>query len=406
MNILFLTLFDFNSINEKGIYPDLLREFTKNGHKVYTISPIERRKNKKTYTVSEHNSMILKLRVGNIQKTNIVEKGISTVLIEPQFIHAIKKYFSDVKFDMVLYSTPPITFLKAIEYVKKRDGAFAYLMLKDIFPQNAVDLGMMKKNGIKSIIYSFFRNKEKRLYDISDKIGCMSPANIDFVLRNNKNVKKERIELCPNCIEVNDLSVEFEKKKQLRSKYGIPDDRIVFVYGGNLGKPQGIDFIIKCLMSQKNNKKAFFLIVGSGTEYYKLERFINKTHQSNVKVMAQLPKEDYDNLVGSCDVGLIFLDYRFTIPNFPSRLLSYMQSKIPVFAVTDINTDIGRIIQNNGFGWWCKSNDVKAFSLLINEITSSDTNEKGLKGFEYLKKEYNVEKQYEIIINKIIINNM
>lgn len=100
--------------------------------------------------------------------------------------------------------------------------------------------------------------------------------------------------------------------------------------------------------------------------------------------MQRLPKEDYDTLVGACDVGMIFLDYRFTIPNFPSRLLSYMQAKLPVLAVTDVNTDIGKIIVDGGFGWWCPSNSVEKFSSTIDLIVDSDLSI-GDKGFEYLK---------------------
>lgn len=77
--------------------------------------------------------------------------------------------------------------------------------------------------------------------------------------------------------------------------------------------------------------------------------------------MQHLPKEDYDKIIGCFDVGLIFLDYRFTIPNFPSRLLSYMTAKLPVLACTDPNTDIGKIIIDGEFGWWCNSNDLKEF---------------------------------------------
>ena len=114
------------------------------------------------------------MQIGNIQKTNLIEKGISTLEIEQQYINAIKKYFNNEKFDLVLYATPPITFCKVIEFVKKRDGAFAYLMLKDIFPQNAVDLCMLKKSGFRGIAYKYFRSKEKHLYEISDKIGLIT----------------------------------------------------------------------------------------------------------------------------------------------------------------------------------------------------------------------------------------
>ena len=401
MNILFLTLLDFNSIDERNIYTDLLREFYKNGHSVYVISPVEKRKNQETKLLKTDKATILKLKIGNTQKTNIIEKGISTISIEPQFIAGIKKYFSDVKFDLVIYSTPPITFCNAIEYVKKRDGAKTYLLLKDIFPQNAVDLGMMSKSGIKGLIYKVFRNKEKKLYRISDYIGCMSQANVDYVLKHNPEINPEKVEICPNSVEVIDMSVDEKTRDEIRRKYSIPLDKKVFVYGGNLGKPQGIDFMIECLKSQEKNKEVYFLIVGDGTEYGKIETYVESNKPSNVRLMKRLPKEDYDKMVAACDVGMIFLDQRFTIPNFPSRLLSYMQAKIPVLAVTDPNTDIGKVIVDGGFGWWCESNDVRAFAKSINTYLHDGRRSIQEKEYQYLVENYSSQRSYKILMEKV-----
>ena len=195
MNVLFLSLENFKSINESNLYTDILRQFTRNDHFVYSVSPIERRYKEKTELICEGNSKILRLQIGNIQKTNLIEKGFSTLAIEHQYIKGIKKFFADVKFDLILYVTPPITFCKVIEYIKKRDRAFAYLMLKDIFPQNAVDLNFLKKTGPLSVIYKYFRGKEEKLYILSDKIGCMSPANVDYVIYNNPKVQMEKLEI-------------------------------------------------------------------------------------------------------------------------------------------------------------------------------------------------------------------
>lgn len=388
MNVLFLTLLSFDSLQERSIYTDLLREFVKNGHQVYAISPTEKRQNKETYLIKEDNATILRLQIGNTQKTNIIEKGISTVMIEPTFKKAIKEYFSDVKFDLVLYSTPPITLVSAIEYVKKRDNAKTYLMLKDIFPQNAVDIDMMTTTGVKGLLYKHFRKQEKKLYKVSDRIGCMSQANVDYVLKHNPDIDPAKVEICPNCIEPVDMRITSEVRDEMRTKYGLPLDKKVFVYGGNLGKPQGIPFIIDCLKSQKDNAEAFFLIVGDGTEFGKLQAFMDEEKPINVKLMKRLPKKDYDRLVAACDVGLIFLDHRFTIPNFPSRLLSYMQVGLPVMACTDPNTDIGKVIVEGGFGWWCESDDQQAFAALIQQISSCMLQDKQVASIEYLAKHY------------------
>lgn len=396
MNVLFLTLLGFNTIYESGLYQDLLREFVKKGHQVYAISPVEKREKQYTHLFAEENVKILRLQIGNTQKTNILEKGISTIQIEPAFKKAVKTYFLDVKFDLVLYSTPPITLTAAVKYVKKRDEAKTYLLLKDIFPQNAVDIGLLSKNRLRGLLYNYFRKQEKKLYAVSDRIGCMSPANVKYILEHNPEVNPVKVEVCPNSIEVIDKSVDDVSRKKIRIKYGIPLDKAVFVYGGNLGKPQGIPFLIECLRKCREIENVFFLIVGDGTEYHLIEEFVGKDKPENVRLMRRLSKEDYDTMVGACDVGMLFLDHRFTIPNFPSRMLSYMQAKLPILAVTDPNTDIGRIIMQGEFGWWCESNNSDTFLSIVKECLDNTSN-CGNNAYQYLLKHYDVYKTYDII---------
>ena len=397
MNVLFLSLNDFNSFEDRTIYSDLLQAFIKAGHTVCCISPVERRTQLETKLLRFGKNRILRLKIGNIQKVNLIEKGISTLSIEPLFIRAIKTYFSDIKFDLVLYATPPITFANVVKYIKKRDGAQSYLMLKDIFPQNSVDLGMLSKTGIKGLIYKYFRAKEKKLYALSDHIGCMSPANCSYLLKHNPEIDPAIVEVCPNSIDVQDLSLTDVERREMREKYGVPLDKKVFVYGGNLGRPQDVPFIVRCLKACADLKNVYFVIAGSGTDRHILEQFVQKETPQHVKLMGHLPKDEYDRMIACCDVGLIFLDHRFTIPNFPSRLLSYMQAGLPVLACTDPNTDVGQVIEEGGFGWWCESNDPNAVANIISSIAVEDIILKGEQAKNFLKENYDVTIAYNTI---------
>ena len=396
MNILFLTVSRIENIESRGIYTDLLRCFIKNGHKVHIVSPTERRFGKETQLIENSNHSILKVKTLNIQKTNILEKGIGTILLEYQFEKAINKYYRDIKFDLVLYSTPPITLTRIIDKIKKRDGARTYLLLKDIFPQNAVDIGMMSKTGL---LYKSFRKKESKLYQLSDFIGCMSPANVEFVLKHNPDINAETVEVCPNSVEL-EKELPAVDKSLLKDKYGIPSESTVFIYGGNLGKPQGLDFLLKVLESNLYKKDRYFLVVGSGTESGKIAKWFDENKPNNAQLISALPKQEYDELVKSCDVGLIFLDPRFTIPNYPSRLLSYLEYKMPVLMATDINTDIGSIAQENGYGLWCENGDLDKFNSLLDTLTNNSDlrSQMGENGYKFLKENYTVDKSYEIIM--------
>ena len=421
------------SIEQSGIYPDLLRHFRMEGWNIYVVTPRERSLKQPTGLSESEGVHILGVRTLNLQKTSIIEKGIGQILVESQFIKAIKEHLRDVKFDLITYSTPPITFTNVVKYLKKNNPeAVSYLQLKDIFPQNAVDLGMLNANGFKVqgsrfmidwakfLLYKYFRKKEVALYKNSDYIGCMSPANVEFLLKHNDFIDRNRVEVAPNSLDLNhndNLNVNLDlnqdekeiclKEKTewyyIRKKYQLPTDRPIFIYGGNLGKPQGIDYLIKCLDANKERKDCYFVVVGNGTEYPRLLAWynLNINDNLNVKLMQRLPKEDYDMLVRYCDVGLIFLDHRFTIPNYPSRLLSYLENKMPVICATDVNTDIGKIAEENGYGYWCESVKPEDFTALVDKMLKSDRKAMGEKGYQFLKENYLVEHTYHAIMKHL-----
>lgn len=400
MNVIFLTMFPIFDIKEHGIYFDLMRKFRNDGHEVYIVSPRERRLGEKTRLYEKDGAHFLAVKTLNLQKTNVIEKGVGQIKVESQYIKAIKKYLGDVSFDLILYSTPPITLMGVVKYLKKKNPkAVSYLMLKDIFPQNAVDIGMMSKSGVKGILYRHFRKQEKELYEVSDHIGCMSPANVKYVIEHNPDVNPSKVELAPNSYEKTEQTlITEEEKNAIREKYNLPTDRPVFIYGGNLGKPQGILFLIQCLDANANREDCHFVVVGDGTEYPQMEAWYKVKQPKNVSVFQRLPKEDYDRLVLACNIGLIFLDYRFTIPNYPSRLLPYLMEKKPIIAATDPNCDTGSIAEANGYGYWCPSKDVKAFTECVDKMLKSDLAQMGENGYQFYLNNYTVEHTYNAIM--------
>ena len=335
----------------------------------------------------------VEIKVPNQFGANIIKKGLVILRLQNVIKKAIKKYLSNENIELVLYATPPITFANVIKYCKKKFGCKSYLMLKDIFPQNAVDLQMMSKTGLTGIIYKIFRAKEKKLYKYSDAIGCMSQANIDYLKAHNEGLEGKRIELFPNAVQVDDQVVPKKTSgKDLLLKYGISTDKLVFIYGGNLGKPQGLDFLAKGIKETCKNENVYFIIIGKGSEKNKLFEALKGV--DNVLTLEALPKEEYEKLCAQCDVGMVMLDKRFTIPNYPSRMLSYMQNAMPIFACTDKNTDVKQLIEEQAkCGKWCYSDDIEAFKTCVDWfVENRDKLEKmGENGYFYMTKHFNVE---------------
>ena len=394
MNVLFLTSSQIYDLNDHDIYQDLMRCFRSHGHNVYIVTPCERRNAQSTALYESLGCSILRVRTGNQSNCGIIEKGISTVSIQFEYIRAIKRFLGKIRFDLILYATPPVTLVSVVKRLKRRYNCKTYLMLKDIFPQGAVDLGVMSASGM---IYRYFRRQESKLYEVSDHIGCMSEACAEYLSSHN-SIDTDKIHICPNGLEYRSLSPLTDGEiTEVRNKYSIPLDKKVLIYGGNLGKPQGIPFFMECCDLSRKYDQIHYVIVGKGTEYDYVKKFISERALDNVTLIDHLQREEYFRVVASSDIGIICLNERFTVPNVPSRILSYMENKIPVACMIDHATDIGRTAVDNGFGWTSYSGDMDSFFKMLDDILASDIKQMGIKGSEYMRKHYTAEAAYNAV---------
>lgn len=395
MNILFLTMNVFTDVDMHNIYSDLMLELIARGHRPFIVTPRQKSTGEKTARTDYPTYTLLTVQIGNTAGVSLIEKGISTVTLSGRYYRAVRKYLGNEKFDLILYSTPPITLAEPVRKLKKLFGCPTYLMLKDIFPQNAVDLGMFPKS---SPIYRYFRAQEKKLYRVSDRIGCMSPANVEYLLANNPGIPAENVEICPNGIIPHESVDRSAARKALHQKFDIPEDTVVYLFGGNLGRPQGLPALVKCLRALKGREDCFFLICGSGTDALIIDDFTAQEQPENVRRCPLMPKEEYDEVAAGCDVGVIFLDPRFTVPNFPSRALSYMENRMPLLVCTDAATDIGTIAEANDFGVACSSADPASVLAAVEKLQRADRAAMGANARSYLDDHYTASHTCERIL--------
>lgn len=383
MKILYLSI--SYSLKKDSLYNNLVDSLLARGHSVTIVRCSREDKLERI----NKDYAILNVNTGNPFEKNYIKKGINQVLLSHYFKKSIKKNLKDMEYDLILYATPPITLYDVIKYCKIKYKSKTFLMLKDIFPQNAVDLELFSKY---SLIYLYFRIKEKKYYQISDNIGCMSKGNIKYILENNHKIDKKKLCLFYNSIRTNnDKFTIFNKNKT------------IFIFGGNIGKPQNIMFLLEVIKKLKNYDKAYFKIIGKGTEATKVKKFQKNNKLPNFEYLEYLPVHEYEKEMQSADIGVISLDPRFTIPNIPSKFQSYLRQKKPVLAITDKNTDLKQMIIDNYCGWWVEANDVEK---IVNKIKSicEDKNkqiQKGENGYKYFIEEFDVEKNVDILENVV-----
>lgn len=389
--ILFVTIIRIDDVSESGIYTDLISRFASQGHDITIICPIERRFGIKSRIIISNGIKIIQVKSLNIQKTNTFEKMISTFTTEFLFISALLKNCKHQNFDLGIFTTPSIFITNFITYFGKKIKV-KYLLLKDIFPQNALDLNITSKY---SPFYFYCRLIEKKLYKIVDHIGCMSKANLDYICKQNI-IKKSKLEINPNTIDIS---------KYPQKKDKINNQELKLIYGGNLGFPQNPSLISKFISKIELMDNVSFKIVGSGTAYTFLENYINFNKIKKTQISNNLPKSDYFKELESADIGLIFLNENFTIPNYPSRILDYLYFDLAIISNTDINNDIDDFILNNKVGKCFYGYD--DLDDMILEIKKIKEDSKYLKSFtknsyQALTKNFNIDISFDLINKKIL----
>lgn len=387
MNILCIfQKFDFDS---STIYLDLVKALSEAGHKVYVLAGTTK-KIDTDRVYDEDGIKVAYVSLPDQFNAGKIKKGMVQLLIEPMMIKACKKHFYKEKIELITYPTPPITLSNVVKKLKKHYRATTYLMLKDIFPQNAVDLKMMSDNGV---ICKYFKHVEEKLYDVSDYIGCMSEANISYMRDHCAPENWGKLELFPNTVKIK----PFDDSRYANASDG---EIVNFVFGGNLGKPQAVDFLLEGIEKLKDYNKAHFCIIGDGTESKRVQDFIHSKKLSNAEYHKSLPREEYEKMLKKQDIGLIMLHPDFTIPNFPSRCLSYMQMGIPILAVTDRRSDIGIMVsQLSRCGYYTPSDDLSGFVRMVQTICENKNalEKMGRNGRTYLEDKFDVRRSVEIL---------
>jgi len=391
MRVLFLMISYPDVSSNNNMYTDLTFDFLKNDHEVYVAAPSFN----STKICHENGITVLRIRTLPLFNTSILRKGISNILLPYQYKIAINKHLKNIRFELVVTATPPITFIETASYFKKKFGSKVYLILRDIFPQNAKDLGLIKNY----FVFRYFRGKEKKLYKIADSIGCMSDKNIDFVHSHNPDVNPGKLHLLPNWTKVNQsVNIGIGIKKKLNI-----EDKFIAIFGGNFGVPQKIEFLIDVAEKIIELKDIIFLLIGEGTEKNNINRMVLSKNLTNVLILDQLPREEYLELLTECDVGLVNLSDKFTIPNIPSRTLAYWSVKLPILAAVDQNTDYGALLEKCNGGLWSVTGNIDNYidNLLVLYNNPEKRKQMGENGYNYLITELNPEKACKTILSRI-----
>jgi glycosyltransferase involved in cell wall biosynthesis len=326
---------------------DLGVEFRRQGHEVTILTPSDAI-SEGLQVRTEDGLCIARVKSGTIKGTTKLCRAIREMRLSDTLWRRAKSFLLARSVDLIVFYSPTIFFGPLVRRLKSHWGCPAYLILRDIFPQWAVDAGILRKG----LVWWYFRRKEVEQYDVADLIGVESPANLQYFSREFPK-KAYCLQVLYNWTNPDGGD---PPSAGYRGRLGL-QGKVVFMYGGNLGVVQDLNNIVRLAKRLTPYRHIHFLLVGEGSEVSRLEKMVAEENLSNIQILSALPQEQYMSMLSEADVGLISLDRRLRTHNVPGKMLGYMKCGKPVLASISSGNDLFEILEKNQAGFCLLNGD-------------------------------------------------
>lgn len=373
---------------------DLAREFIRQGHEITVILPTGGMANPYQIDI-EGGVEVLRLKILKIKKDNYIFRALSELLMPFMLCRNFRKSpMFNRKWDGVIWYSPSIFLSPLANILKKSSGCRGYLIIRDIFPDWAIDMGLMSRG----LAYYFFSAVARYQYSVADIVGVQSPSNKAYFSHWHKKNGKN-LEVLSNWLgnsEKFDCSLRIDKT--------LLKDRKIFLYAGNMGVAQGLDIFLELATRLHSNPDVGFLFVGRGSEASRLRVIAQKRGLSNTLFYEEIEPGEMFDLCSQCHIGVVALDYRHKSHNIPGKFVAYMQAGLPVLANINAGNDLVSIIRDGQVGFVCESNRLDELEDLSKKILLqiSQKNNFSIRCRELFDRYFSVEKAVRQISSSLI----
>lgn len=342
---------------------DLSREFVRQGHDLTVLLPAaEQRAPWKVEMFA--GVQVLRLKAPRTKDIGYVRRTLAELLMPFAMLRSLRKSpIVKDRWDGVVWYSPSIFHGPLVSALKKTSCCKSYLVVRDIFPEWAVDMGLMGRG----LPYRFFNAVARYQYSVADVIGVQTLGNKGYFERWRKKLGR-KLEVLQNWLA---------KPAQSRSPIQIDETQLagrkVFVYAGNMGVAQGMDIMLELAERMRSRSDVGFLFVGRGSDAARLKETAQTRRLDNVLFFDEIHPDEIPDLYAQCSAGIVALDPRHKSHNIPGKFLTYMQSGLPVLANVNAGNDLAVLIRDENVGMVCESNRVEElFALAESLLTQLD----------------------------------
>jgi len=342
---------------------DLARELAASGHRPTVIVPTIG--TRRAWLLEEDGGVeVLRIRAPRTKDIGTTHRALAESLLPFAMIRGLSQSpLAAVRWEGVVWYSPTIFLGPLISYLKRGSGCRSYLILRDLFPDWAVDTGVLRKG----MAYRLLKLVEHYQYSVADVIGVQTPANLPH-LRPWTNGSRRRVEVLNNWLAPS-ANVGCSVSVERSSLAG----RVILVYAGNMGAAQGVDALLQLAWRMRARRDVGFLFVGRGSEAPVLRAEAVRLGLDNVEFHDEIEPWEVPGLLAQCHVGLVALDIRHTTHNVPGKFLTYIQAGLPVLARVNPGNDLEALIVDEGVGYACTDDPADRLQQLAEKLIASES---------------------------------
>lgn len=337
---------------------DLSREFARQGHQVTVMLPSPDQRD--PWQIDKKDGIeVLRLKAPRIKDIGYVRRTIAEFLMPFFMLHHFKNSpAAKEQWDGVVWYAPSIFHGPLARALKSRSNCKGYLIIRDIFPEWAVDMGLMGRG----LPYRFFDAIARYQYSVANVIGVQTPGNREYFDQWQQQPGRS-LEVLQNWLD---------KPAQVRCSIRVNETalagRKVFVYAGNMGIAQGMDILLDLAERLRHRTDVGFLFVGRGSDASRLKASAKDRKLDNVLFYDEIHPDEIPDLYAQCSAGIVALDPKHKSHNIPGKFLTYMQSGLPVLANINAGNDLAQMIRDEQVGQVCESNQVAELLQLTDKL--------------------------------------
>jgi len=337
---------------------DLSREVIRQGHELTVLLPNAEQFN--PWVLENFDGVqVLRLRAPHTKDISYVRRVLAEFFMPHAMLRAYRQSpLAFKRWDGVIWYSPSIFHGPLVNSLKRDSGCKSYLIVRDIFPEWAVDMELMSRG----LLYRFFDSVARYQYSVADIIGVQTSGNLVYFEKWKQDTRR-KLEVLQNW-----LYEPAQKRCSIRVSDTPLAGRKVFVYAGNMGVAQGMDIVLGLAKRLSSRQDVGFLFVGRGSKKSCLMETSKKYRMSNVLFFDEIDPDEIPDLYSQCRVGIVSLDQRHKSHNIPGKFLTYMQNGLPVLANVNQGNDLVNLIQSWKVGQVCESNNLDELEVLALDL--------------------------------------